>query len=147
DIDRVEVLRGPQGTLYGSGAIGGTVRYLLRAPELGTVGGSASASLSHVKGSDSNGYSGTLTLNFPLGDTFALRLTATGNSYPGVTDYVNLYQLDSHGIPVAPDGVLASSAKYTSRKDADFSHQSYGRVALLWKPSDLFNATLSVLGQ
>ena len=147
DIDRVEVLRGPQGTLYGSGAIGGTVRYLLRAPELGTVEGNASVSLSHVKDSASEGYSGTLTLNLPLGDTFALRMTATGNNFPGATDYVNLYQLDGHGIPVAPNGILAPTAAYTSRRDADFSHQSYGRVVLLWKPDDTVNATLSVLAQ
>ena len=63
-------------------------------------------------------------------------MTATGNDYPGVTDYVNLYQLDSKGIPLAPDGVLSPNAAYTSRKDADFAHQSYGRVALLWKPID-----------
>jgi outer membrane receptor protein involved in Fe transport len=147
DINRVEVLRGPQGTLYGSGALGGTVRYILNAPELGKFDGLASLSFSQVKGSDSVGYSGTLTMNFPLGDTLALRMTATGNQYPGVTDYVNLYQLDSKGIPVAPDGVLSPTAAYTSRKDADFSHQSYARVALLWKPTDKFDATLSFLGQ
>jgi iron complex outermembrane recepter protein len=147
DISRVEVLRGPQGTLYGSGALGGTVRYLLNAPELNNFDGRASLSFSQVKGSDSTGYSGTLTLNFPLGDTLALRMTATGNNYPGVTDYVNLYQLDSKGVPVAPDGVLSPTAAYTQRKDADFAHQSYGRVALLWKPTDKVDATLSFMGQ
>jgi len=69
DIDRVEVLRGPQGTLYGSGAIGGTVRYILREPELGKFDGSVSASASKVTGSDSVGGSGTLTLNLPVGET------------------------------------------------------------------------------
>ncbi|MBS0581122.1 MAG: TonB-dependent receptor [Proteobacteria bacterium] len=147
DISRVEVLRGPQGTLYGSGALGGTVRYILNAPELNRFDGLASVSVSQTKGSDSLGYSGTLTLNFPLGDTWALRLTATGNNYPGSSDYVNLYQLDARGIPLAPDGVLSPTAAYTSRKDADFSHQSYGRVALLWKPNERFDATLSLLGQ
>lgn len=147
DIDRVEVLRGPQGTLYGSGALGGTVRYILKAPELGKFDGAISASVSHVTGSGSEGVSGTGTVNFPLSDTLALRLTATHNVYPGVTDYRNIYQLDSSGIPVAPNGVLDPAASVTSRKDADFAHQTYGRAALRWKPTEAFDATLSFTGQ
>src|SRR3546814_332508 len=46
DIDRVEVLRGPKGTLYGSGALGGAVRFLLRQPELDAWGGRVSLSAS-----------------------------------------------------------------------------------------------------
>ncbi len=147
DIDRVEVLKGPQGTLYGSGSLGGTVRYLLRAPDLAKFDGRASASFSRVEGSDSVGYSANLALNVPLGDTLALRVSARGNDYPGVTDYVSLYKLDATGTPLAPDGTLSPTAAYTSRKDADFAHQYYGRAALLWKPSDGFDATLSILGQ
>ena len=147
DIDRVEVLRGPQGTLYGSGAIGGTVRYILREPELGKFDGSVSASASKVTGSGSVGGSGTLTLNLPVGETLALRVTATHNQFPGVTDYVNLYQLDTHGVPAAPNGVLDPIASYRVQKDADFAHQSYGRAALKWKPRDGMDFTLSVTGQ
>jgi iron complex outermembrane recepter protein len=147
DINRVEVLKGPQGTLYGSGSLGGTVRYLLNAPQLEKFEGRASASLSQVDGSDSVGVSGSATLNLPLGDTLALRVTGKGNDFPGVTDYVNLYQLDATGTPVAPNGILNPAAAYTARKDADFAHQYYGRAALLWKPSDTFDATLSFTGQ
>jgi outer membrane receptor protein involved in Fe transport len=147
DIDRVEVLRGPQGTLYGSGAIGGTVRYMLREPELGKFDGTISASASKVSGAGSVGASGTLTLNVPVGETMALRLTATHNQFPGVTDYVNLYQLDSAGIPTAPNGVLDEAASYRVQKDADFAHQSYGRAALKWKPRDGVDLTLSITGQ
>jgi outer membrane receptor protein involved in Fe transport len=147
DIERVEVLRGPQGTLYGSGAIGGTVRYILREPEIGKFDGSITASASKVTGSGSVGGSGTLTLNLPLGDTLALRVTATRNQFPGVTDYVNLYQLDAHGTPVAPNGILDTAAAYRVQKDADFSHQSYARAALKWKPRDGVDVTVSLTGQ
>jgi iron complex outermembrane recepter protein len=147
DIDRVEVLKGPQGTLYGSGSLGGTVRYLLNQPELGKLDGKASVTASKVTGSDDPGYSGTMVFNLPVGDTAALRITAQGNDYPGVTDYVNLYKLDATGTPVAPDGILSPTAAYTSRNDADFAHQWYGRAAFLWKPTDRFDATLSVTGQ
>ncbi len=147
DIERVEVLKGPQGTLYGSGALGGTVRYITHPPELGKLGGSVSASVSEVDGSGSAGLSGTAILNLPLGDTLALRLTATHNAYPGVTDYVNIYQLDAKGIPVAPNGILSPTAAYTSKRNADFAHQSYGRAALLWKPDESAEVTFTVTGQ
>jgi outer membrane receptor protein involved in Fe transport len=49
DIQRVEVLRGPQGTLYGSGALGGTVRYVMNQPELGEFSGTVGGSLSSVE--------------------------------------------------------------------------------------------------
>jgi outer membrane receptor protein involved in Fe transport len=141
DISRVEVLKGPQGTLYGSGALGGTVRYILNKPELGVFSASLGASVSNVEGSGSVGLSGTGIVNIPLGDTLALRITATRNQFPGVTDYTNLYVLDSTGAPAAPSGVLSNDASYTVKKDADFAHQTYARAALLWKPSASFDAT------
>jgi len=147
EIERVEVLKGPQGTLYGSGALGGTIRYIMRAPELGEFSGEASGSLSHVQDSGSVGYSGTLTLNVPLGDTLALRATVTRNDYPGVTDDVNLYRLDSTGTPVAPSGIGSTDAEYYKKKDADFERQWYGRAALLWKPTANFDVTATFMDQ
>jgi outer membrane receptor protein involved in Fe transport len=147
DVDRVEVLRGPQGTLYGSGALGGTVRYITRAPVLGEFEGYASASIDNVNHSGSIGVTGTLTLNIPLGDTLALRVSGTRNYFPGETDYVSLYKLDASGVPLAPSGVLSNAATYTSKKDADFAHQWYGRAELLWKPTSNFDVTLSFTGQ
>ncbi|HVW67879.1 MAG TPA: TonB-dependent receptor [Steroidobacteraceae bacterium] len=149
DIDRVEVLKGPQGTLYGSGAIGGTVRYILRDPELGTFGGAVSATGSKVSSSDSVGGSGTFTLNVPLGDTSAVRFTVTHNQFPGDTTYRNVYVLGSDGVPVPPAGgtITSPGAVYRSVKDADFSHQTYGRAAFKWKPDEKLDVTLSVTGQ
>ncbi len=83
DIERVEVLRGPQGTLYGSGALGGAVRFILRQPELGVFGGRVSFTGSSVDNSGSIGKSGSLTLNVPLADTLAFRFNTTLNDYPG----------------------------------------------------------------
>jgi outer membrane receptor protein involved in Fe transport len=147
EIDRVEVLKGPQGTLYGSGSLGGTVRYIMKAPELGVFDGEVSGTGSNVKDSGGIGWSGTGTVNIPLGDTLALRMTITRNDYPGVTDYVNLYQLDSHGIPVAPNGIASTDAAYYKKKDADFARQWYGRAALLWKPTSNFDVTLTYMDQ
>lgn len=147
DINRVEVLRGPQGTLYGSGSLGGTVRYILNKPQLDHFGGSVSASLSSVEGSDSIGNSESLVLNVPIGQTVAVRIDGLRNDFPGVTDYVNLYKLDASGVPVAPNGILSNDAEYYSKRDADTAKQDYGRISMLWKPNDAFDVQLSYMAQ
>lgn len=147
DIDRVEVLRGPQGTLYGSGALGGAVRFLLRQPELGAWDARLSGSASSVSESGSIGWSGSGTLNVPVSDTLAMRFNVTVNDFPGATDYRNVYKLDANGLPTAPNGVLDDAAEYERVRDADFVRQNYGRASLLWKPSDRFDATLSYMAQ
>ncbi len=75
DVDRIEILEGPQGTLYGAGAIGGVIRLTPRAPELATVSGSAEGGLTTTKGGAA-GHDVAATLNLPLvDDRVALRLT------------------------------------------------------------------------
>ena len=147
DIQRVEVLRGPQGTLYGSGALGGTVRYVMNQPELGKFTGTVGGSISSVEGSDGVGAAGDLTLNLPVGDTIAVRLNLAVADYAGLTDYVNLYVLDDEGLPIAPNGVVDPATEYRRKKDADDVQILYGRFAARWEPSDTFNATVSVFAQ
>ena len=147
DIDRVEVLRGPQGTLYGSGALGGTVRYVLTEPQLDTTSAKVAGTFSQVNGSDGVGLAGDVTFNVPIGQTFAVRGNLSRADYPGITDYVNLYRLDSSGIPVAPNGVLDPAASYYRKKDADTVDIWYGRLAAKWQPSEGFDATLSYFHQ
>lgn len=150
DINRVEVLRGPQGTLYGSGALGGTVKYMLQEPKLGRFEGSAAGSATNVRGSDSIGYQVTGILNLPVGDTLALRLNVQRQDYPGITDYINLYELDGGGVPVRTGSIFATgpgSTRYTAKKDADDYSSWYARAALRFSPSDAFDATLSYIYQ
>ena len=147
DIDRVEVLRGPQGTLYGRGSLGGTVRYLLREPVLGETSGSVEAGLSSTTGSSGMNWTTDGTLNLPLGETVALRFNFSHMDDAGVVDYPNLYVLDSNGIPVAPNGVLDSAAQYTSKKDADWAKIDYLRLAATWKPTDSAKLVFSVVHQ
>jgi outer membrane receptor protein involved in Fe transport len=68
DIDRVEVLRGPQGTLYGSSSIGGTIKLIPNAPNLSRVEGSVRAEASVTQGNDgaSPGYRAQLVVNAPI---------------------------------------------------------------------------------
>ncbi|NIJ35643.1 outer membrane receptor protein involved in Fe transport [Sphingopyxis panaciterrae] len=73
DMERVEVLRGPQATLYGEGSMGGTIRYIPAAPKLGQVSGSAEGEYSKTRyGGD--GYKGVGVINLPLGEIAAVRL-------------------------------------------------------------------------
>ena len=147
DIQRVEVLRGPQGTLYGSGSLGGTVRYVMNQPDPSGFSARVGASLSNVDGSSDLGIAGDLTLNMPVSDTLAVRATLAAADYPGITDYVNLYVLDAEGLPVAPNGVLDPATEYRRKKDADDVQIWYGRIAARWQPSETFDATLSYFAQ
>ena len=92
DLDRVEVLRGPQGTLYGSGALGGTIRYITNDPILGLRDGGVTYTASSVDGSDGIGNAVDAMFNIPIGDRMAYRLVLSHLDYPGITDYVNIYE-------------------------------------------------------
>jgi iron complex outermembrane recepter protein len=140
DIDRVEILRGPQGTLYGSGSLGGTVKYIVNRPELGEFSGKVSAGLSSSEGSEGMSWSTDVILNVPLSETMAMRFVGGKLDYAGITDYVNVYNLDANRVPVAPDGPLALTASYRSVEDADTVDISHARLSFLFEPSDTFSA-------
>lgn len=147
DIERVEVLRGPQGTLYGSGSLGGTVRYITREPKFGEYSGQVNVVASQVDGSDSTGWSGDVVANLGFSDVAALRINLGHMDYPGITDYVNVYELDASGFPVAPNGVLDPATRYRSVKDADTVDIDYGRISLLYEPNDQFRLLASYQAQ
>ncbi len=147
DIAQVEVLRGPQGTLYGSGALGGTVRYRLNDPVIGEYSGHGQVSLSQVNGSEGGGLGADFTFNIPLGTRAAFRATIARADYAGITDYVNVYELDANGIPVAPAGILNPAASYRSVEDADTVDTWFGRASLRLEPTDNIDLTLSYVRQ
>ncbi|MDN3639127.1 TonB-dependent receptor [Simiduia curdlanivorans] len=162
DIDRVEVLRGPQGTLYGSGALGGTVRYLMNKPSTEGFDASVAGTGSMTEGSDGQNYSADGMINLPLGDTVALRVSVGTVQNAGVIDYVNLYELADGRPVVAADDGSCKSAKdsslsatevafngscYTEEKDADSVSIDYAHAALRFEPSDNFNLQLSLRTQ
>jgi iron complex outermembrane recepter protein len=143
DIDRVEVLRGPQGTLYGSGSLGGTVRYIMNRPDPSAFDASVFVWGSQTDGSEGTNYGGDLIVNVPLSDSSAFRVLAGTVQGAGIVDAVNVYEVDSDGIPVAPNGVLDPAASYRDVKDADTVDIKYARASLAFEPSDAFNLLLS----
>lgn len=143
DLERVEVLRGPQGTLYGSGSLGGTVRYITRQPVLGEGSGRFEGSVSTTSGSSGYNWDADAVINIPLGETFAVRAMVGQIAYDGVIDLPNVYVLDDNGLPVAPNGVLDNEAVYEHVEDADTVDITYGRVSAFWQPNDVFDAQLT----
>ncbi len=85
DLKRVETLRGPQGTLYGSGNIGGTIRYITNEARLRVLEGSVEANVNKIS---DGGTGGSLkgAVNVPLGEAAAMRLVAYSSHYGGWTD-------------------------------------------------------------
>ncbi|MGH7465368.1 MAG: TonB-dependent receptor plug domain-containing protein, partial [Longimicrobiales bacterium] len=85
DLERFEVLRGPQGTLFGAGSLSGTLRYITAQPEIGAFAGAAEVSA--VNGSDTD-FGGSIKgmVNLPLGDSAALRVVGYYNQLTGFFD-------------------------------------------------------------
>lgn len=143
DVKRVEVLRGPQGTLYGSGSLGGTVKYILNEPKIGEFEGRVNLALSSTDGANDISWDSDVMLNFPIGDKMAIRFVGGKMNYAGITDYVNVYALDQNRVPLAPDGPLADTSVVKSVKNADTVDVKHARISVLLEPTDNFSALLS----
>src|SRR6202049_3059035 len=85
DLNRTEILRGPQGTLYGAGSMGGTIKLVTNPPKLHEFEGSAYIDASQTTGGSTNGR-GSLMVNLPLGDIASLRFVTTGKYISGWID-------------------------------------------------------------
>lgn len=110
DIDHIEVLRGPQGTLYGAGSMGGLLKYVMRQPDLSETGFRVGGGFSGVDGGN-HGSDFRFGANLPLSkDRLGLRLSYARNNIPGYIDN-------------AVDG----------SKDINGGAQTSARAALLWQ--------------
>jgi len=90
DLNRVEVLRGPQGTLFGEGSMGGTLRFISNAPDLTGFGAEFIGGYSTVEHGD-DGFNGTAVLNIPIAkDVFGIRLAGEVREEPGYIDNLQL---------------------------------------------------------
>ncbi len=144
DLERVEILRGPQGTLYGSGSLGGTVRFVQNRPDPNAFDAQLEAGLSDTRHTNSPNGDVNGMLNVPFGDTFAVRLNAGWSHDAGFINQPNLYVLDSAGAPVAaqPGSLFSPPVKYSRQGVNSYDYRS-ARVAALWQPNEAFHAQLS----
>ncbi|WP_298470350.1 TonB-dependent receptor [uncultured Erythrobacter sp.] len=85
DLNRVETLRGPQGTLFGSGSVGGTIRYITNQPQIGVSEGLVEANVNVVE-EDDIGWHLKGAVNLPLGDVAAIRAVGYYTEYAGFID-------------------------------------------------------------
>ncbi len=126
DLSRVEVLRGPQGTLFGSGSATGTVRYISHQPEMNATKGFAEFGGSLIDGG-SGGGDIKLGFNAPLGDKAAARVVGYYNRIPGYMD------------AVTPDLSLD--------KDVNTGNRSGGRAAVSFAPNERWTVTPRIVYQ
>ncbi len=116
DLERVEVLKGPQGTLYGQGTVAGAIRYITRSPDLNAFGGSIEAQESFISGGDSREVI-TGVFNAPIvRDVFGIRIAATLEEGGGWQDQ--------------PEAGI---------KDGNNQDLRNVRVKALWKPTDVLS--------
>jgi len=124
DIERIEVLRGPQGTLYGAGAMGGLIKYMTRKPDTSQTEFRIGGGVSDTEGAGDVGYNYRVGMNVPLvQDALALRVSYARNEIAGYVD--NLV-----------DG----------RKDINDGDQTSARAALAWE-SDVVDVQFAAMRQ
>jgi iron complex outermembrane receptor protein len=115
DLDRVEVLRGPQGALYGQGSIGGAINLVSQQPKIGDFSGHADLSVGTYDLTRERAWA-----NIPLGDTLAARISVQRFDHEGFTRDL--------AIPGFRE---------------DDAHNTAVKAAILWRPASNFSATLT----
>ena len=118
DIQRVEVLRGPQGTLYGAGSIGGTMRFITNSPDLSETSGELGFGFNSVDGGG-NGSEISGVFNVPIvEDELAMRIVASTENIAGWIDNTA-----------------------TGESDVNEADRTFVRTKFLYQPSETFNAS------
>ena len=132
DLNRVEILRGPQGTLYGAGSMGGTIKLVTNAPQLNTVAVTAQTKESGTDGGGFN-YGGSAMLNLPIAqDVAAIRFVGTYKYTSGWIDRIVLdpFPLETNGGTTRGDVLAAPvQAKYSDVNWEELEGGARQRVA------------------
>lgn len=123
ELAQIEVLRGPQGTLYGASSMGGLIKYVTIDPDLEAFSALVGGGLQGVDDGEL-GYNVRGMVNIPLSETLAARISVYRRKDPGYIDNVR-----------------------TGEDDVNSSYVTGGRLAALWEPTDSFSLKLSALHQ
>lgn len=120
DLNRVETLRGPQGTLFGSGSVGGTLRYITNQPNIDRVEGKVEGNVNLVDGDDFGGHLKG-AINLPISQKLAVRAVGYYTRYGGFIDALR----EGGGVT----------------EDVNSGERYGGRFSLLWKPAENVSIT------
>jgi iron complex outermembrane recepter protein len=138
DVARVETLLGPQGTLYGAGSLGGTVRYITNKPRLGATEAVVNTSFYQSQyGGLSNDTD--VVLNLPIGQNLALRASVAKLDEKGSIDRVS----NPPWRQGADAWVTQPDAKTNVYENDDWQRVTGGRFSLLWRAAKGFDITLA----
>ena len=122
DVNRVEVLRGPQGTLYGEGSIGGTIRIINNQPQFNEFDAALQGETYSTAHSGDMSFGGDVMLNIPVvNDTFALRLVGSYRDQAGYIDNT-----------------------FLNEKDVNTEETKALRLMALWEPTDKFTLKAAI---
>ncbi|MDM7956508.1 TonB-dependent receptor [Blastomonas sp.] len=125
DIERLEVLRGPQGTLYGASSIGGLFKYVTVQPDLRELKAKASGEVFTISNADDLGWAASAMISVPIiQDQLAISGSYSRRETPGFIDNI-----------------------LTGEKDVNDAVQQGGRAALLWQPDPALTIRLSGIWQ
>jgi len=133
DLDRVEVLRGPQGTLFGSGAEGGAIRFITPEPSLNTASAYGRAELSATKGGDPSGEIGVAFGAPIIAGKLGFRASIWTQHEGGYIDRQDMNPEFNGQAPI--------------ERNANHTDSVVGRLAVAWKPADNLSITPSILVQ
>jgi len=124
DLARIEVLRGPQGTLYGVSSIGGLLKYVTVDPSTESLTGHLQAGTSAVYHGAEAGYNASAAVNVPLGDAWAIRASGSVRRDPGYVDNIE-----------------------TGQRGINEGEVTAAHLSALWRPSGSLSLKLSALVQ
>ncbi|MDJ0979650.1 MAG: TonB-dependent receptor [Erythrobacter sp.] len=119
DLERIEVLSGPQGTLFGASSQAGVVRLITNKPDLSGLSASFSGGVSFTKGGESS-YQGEMMLNVPVTDTFGLRGVVYLDDQGGYIDNVQGTRDLSESARFRPEGTVRSNGVPVNANRAGF---------------------------
>jgi iron complex outermembrane receptor protein len=149
DLNRVEILRGPQGTLYGASSMGGTVKVVPNAPQLGQFAASGETVASETGSGGGTNFTQNGMVNLPLGANVALRIVGSTDSQSG---WLNRYVFADGAVKTdgatgaRPAGFYTAPLAETVSQSNATSLSSF-RASLLWRPSDQLSITPLLMWQ
>ena len=135
DLNRIEVLRGPQGTLYGSGSMGGTIKLVPNAPDPTAFDSSGQLIFGHTSGGDSLNHTENAMVNLPMGDTAALRIVGSSEVLSGwINRIVIAYPDFPSPVNATTRGNVAAAPVAETNHDVNSENLRTVRASFLWKP-------------